>query len=248
MRVPAVRGVIERRLLINYRVDPGALAGILPAPFRPQLVSGYAVGGICLIRLGEIRPRGLPAAVGMSSENAAHRIAVEWKDGDVVRRGVYIPRRDTSSRLSTLLGGRLFPGVHHRAAFSVRESSSRFDVALRSADDDTRVSVVGNLSASLPTSSVFRRLAEASAFFEAGAIGYSTSRQPGKYDGLELRTEQWRVEPLDVEHVASSFFDDARRFPADTAVFDSALVMRNVSHEWHAQPTLCGGTVVEPAA
>ena len=78
MKMPAVEGIIERRLLVNYRVAPGALAGILPAPFRPKLVGGYAIAGICLIRLASVRPRGLPAGLGLRSENAAHRIAVEW--------------------------------------------------------------------------------------------------------------------------------------------------------------------------
>src|SRR5215217_4728686 len=110
-----MEGVIARRLLVNYRVAPEVLARLLPAPFRPQVVGGWGVAGICLIGLRAVRPRGLPAALGLASENAAHRIAVEWDEGGAVRHGVYIPRRDTSSRLTTALGGRLFPGVHHRA-------------------------------------------------------------------------------------------------------------------------------------
>ncbi len=35
MRIPAIRGVIDRRILVNYRVDPSVLAGLLPEPFRP---------------------------------------------------------------------------------------------------------------------------------------------------------------------------------------------------------------------
>ena len=105
MNVPVIRGIIARRLLVNYRVDPAALAGVLPPPFRLTLVAGHAIAGICLIRLAEIRPRGLPPALGVGSENAAHRIAVEWEERGAVRTGIYIPRRDTSSRLNTLLGG-----------------------------------------------------------------------------------------------------------------------------------------------
>ena len=63
MEVPAVHGVIARRLLVNYRGDPAAIARMLPPPFRPKLVDGYAVAGICLIRLSEIRPRGFPSVL-----------------------------------------------------------------------------------------------------------------------------------------------------------------------------------------
>ena len=47
VQIPVIQGVIERRILVNYRVDPAVLAAQLPAPFRPQLVDGWAMAGIC---------------------------------------------------------------------------------------------------------------------------------------------------------------------------------------------------------
>ena len=99
MRASAIKATMQRRILVNYRVEPEALAAVLPAPFRPALVGGYGVAGICLIRMGSIRPSGLPAVMGVTSENAAHRVAVEWDTPEGPVTGVYIPRRDTSSRL-----------------------------------------------------------------------------------------------------------------------------------------------------
>src|SRR5438046_9001866 len=93
MRIPVIHGVIDRRMLVNYRVRPGALRAILPSPFRPKLVEGWGMAGICLIRLKEIRPRGMPRALGFGSEHAAHRIAVEWDSEHGPREGVYIVRR-----------------------------------------------------------------------------------------------------------------------------------------------------------
>jgi hypothetical protein len=118
MRVPVVRGIIDRRILANYRVDPILLAKVLPPPFRPKTIHGNGVAGICLIRLKHIKPPNLSGQFGLSSENAAHRIAVEWTVDGQIYEGVYIPRRDTSSRLSTMIGGRLFPGVHQHARFT----------------------------------------------------------------------------------------------------------------------------------
>ena len=248
MNMPAIEGVIERRLLVNYRVVPEALNGILPTPFRPKLVQGYAIAGICLIRLANLRPRGLPAAIGLHSENAAHRIAVQWDANGRTHEGVYIPRRDSDSCISAAVGGRIFPGRHHRASFEVAESDDHFDVALRSSDGRTRVRVAGRIAASLPSESVFANLDEASAFFRCGSIGYSATDHAGCYDGLELRVAEWRVEPLAVERVASSFFDDPRNFPAGTATFDCALVMRDVVHSWHSLPALSESQLNAPAA
>src|SRR5499425_3944583 len=146
MKAPALAAVMERRILVNYRVDPDLLGSYLPAPFRPALVAGQGVAGLCLIRLGRIRPAGLPAA-GLRSENAAHRVAVCWDGPDGPVTGVYIPRRDTSSRLAALVGGRLFPGWHHLARFRVEEHEGRFRVQADSRDGVIRLLVSGHLAA-----------------------------------------------------------------------------------------------------
>ncbi|MBI2805848.1 MAG: DUF2071 domain-containing protein [Planctomycetes bacterium] len=255
MRIPIMRGIIDRRILVNYRVDPGVLAPLLPAPFRPKIVGGFGMVGICLIRLKNVRPRFVPAFLGISSENAAHRAAVEWDElipdgpsppvplpggaGRVTREGVYIRRRDTSSRLNALVGGRLFPGIHSHAAFVVKETAERFEVAVHSDDDQTQMAVRARLADKLPPTSIFRSLDDASAFFQAGALGYSATPDPTTFQGLELRCDGWRVEPLDVEEVRSSFFDDPARFPAGSITFDCALLMRGLAHEWHGQRDLC---------
>lgn len=234
-----MRGRIDRRLLVNYRVDPTVLAAVLPPPFRPKLIRGFGMAGICLIRLNQVRPRGLPAWLGIASENAAHRMAVEWDENGLVREGVYIPRRDTSSRLNVLAGGRLFPGIHHPAKFTVRETQDRFEVALHSADGATSMTVKGHRAEELPAGSVFSSVAEASAFFQAGSLGYSATARPGRFQGLELRCINWQVEPLDVEQVQSSFFDNESLFPKGSSVFDCALLMRGIEHEWHGRDDLC---------
>ncbi len=139
MKVPAMQGVIARRILVNYRVDSAVLALQLPPPFRPQLVNGHGIAGICLIRLRAIRPRFFPVFLGHCSENAAHRIAVAWDENGTEREGVFVHRRDTDSRLNTWVGGRLFPGVHHHAEFTVSESNDHYSVELASDDKQVRM-------------------------------------------------------------------------------------------------------------
>ena len=243
MRLPVVRGLIERRILLTYRVDPAVAAALLPSPFVLQAVNGYAVAGICLIRLGQVRARGCPSWFGLSSENAAHRFAVTWQERGETIDGVYIPRRDTSSRLNALVGGRIFPGFHHHARFQVRESSHRWQVALMS--DDAAVDVAVD---ACPTaawrSELFDTLENASAFYRRGARGYSPTLHTNHYDGLELRCDEWQVTPLAVSDVRSNYFDDRRLFPSGSIAFDSALLMRNIPHRWIGLTTLsdaCGG-------
>lgn len=241
MRQPRLSSVVERRLLVNYRVAPDTAARLLPQPLRPQLVHGHAVAGICLLRLGSVRPVRVPKAFGLRSENAAHRIAVEWDGPDGVETGVYIPRRDTASRLNVWAGGRVFPGEHGRAGFEVHETPGRLRVAFATGDGDTRVDVTVEPSDELRGSELFADLSEASRFFRDGAKGYSATRSGRHLDGMELRTDAWHVEAARVRSAASSFFDDPDRFPPGSATLDCALIMRDVPADWRPLPTMAAG-------
>ncbi len=246
MLLLGIQGQIERRLLVNYRVDPEVIARVLPHPFRPQFVGGAAVAGICLIRLGQMRPRHTPRWVGLRSENAAHRVAVEWDTANGPQTGVYIPRRDSDSWANVLLGGRIYPGEHHRARFQVDETGEAVRVAYTSVDGSARVDVSVHITDMLGDSRLFAGLDEASAFFETGSTGYSATRRSTRFDGLGLKTSAWQVEAASVAHAHSSFFDDAGTFPAGTAELDNALIMRRVPVLWEPLGSL--RPRAEPAA
>lgn len=230
MKIPVIQGVIDRRILINYQIDKDVLESFLPYPFKPKLVKGKGVAGICLIRLKEIRPKGLPKSIGISSENGAHRIAVEWESEGITKEGVYIPRRDTSSKLNAFAGGTLFPGEHHLADFKVYELSGNYEVSFES-NDQTKLSILAKETEEWNENSLFQNINEASSFFEQGAVGYSPNNKK-TFDGLELKTTNWKVTPLEVLKVESSFFDNEKVFPKGSVNFDNALLMKNISHEW----------------
>lgn len=239
MKIPTLAGIIRRRILVNFRANPEAVRRQLPSCFRPKLHNGYAVAGICLIRLENIRPKSAPEFIGLSSENAAHRIAVRWNDENgAEREGVFIPRRDTNSLTNHLLGGRIFPGEHNRASFAVEQSDTEIKFSMKSLDEKVVVDFQGEISQNLPEASIFSNLAEASSFFETGSLGYSVTKNQNRLDGLTLETKQWRVEAFDLSRVYSSYFADEEIFPAQSAEFDHALIMRNIEHEWHGAPQL----------
>jgi hypothetical protein len=133
------------------------------------------------------------------------------------------------------------PGEHHHAAFRVEERNGHYRVGLDSDDRRTHLVVQGCVASGLPRKSVFGSLQEASAFFERGSLGYSVTAKTGPFDGLELRTFTWQVQPLAVEKVASSFFEDRALFPAGSVELDCALLMRGIDHEWHGREPLCCG-------
>lgn len=235
MKIPTLHGLIDRRILLNFTAEPRDVQKLLPAPFRPKLYRDKAIVGICLIRLKNVKPKGLPECLGISSENGAHRIAVEWDEDGQVREGVYIPRRDTSLKLNAWVGGRLFPGKHHLASFNVVETQASYHVDF-SSSDNTQISVDAVETASFNPSSIFGTLENVSAFFEQGAIGYSPNGD--KFDGLRLTAYTWQVKPLAVQAVSSSFFENESLFPKGSVQFDNALLMKAMEHEWHHVATI----------
>lgn len=236
MWVPTVRALIDRRILVNFRVDPEVMQRHLPAPFRVTKVRGFGLAGICLIRLKRPRPWFLPFPILGRTENAALRFAVEWEEGGRRRSGVYIPKRFSTSRVVAFAGGRFFPGVHARARFTVEEAGDFYRIEMAG---ELNLAVRGRVADRLTGSAVFDSLDEASAFYRGGAVGYSPSRTSGKYDGLELRIPGWEAKPLAVEHAACDFFDDPARFPPGSVAFDNALLMKGLWNEFVGRGSMC---------
>ena len=231
MKLPTIHGYIDRRILVNFIADPDTVRKIIPAPFRPKIYKGKAILGICLIRLKNIKPKGLPDFIGISSENGAHRIAVEWNEQGQTKEGVYIPRRDTSLRLNALAGGRIFPGKHYFAKFNVKEKDDNYHIDFISSDN-TSICIDAKEANNFNPNSLFETLENASNFFENGSLGYSPNGD--KYEGLRLHIYKWQVKPLEVFNIRSSFFEDETVFPKGSICFDNALLMTKAEHEWHS--------------
>jgi hypothetical protein len=232
MEVSAVRGRIARRVLVNLRIEPQAVQRLLPAQFRPKVVKGYAVGGICLIRLEQIRLPNMPASFGISSENAAHRFAIEWTDdAGMVRDGVYLARRDTNSLLN-IAGQKLFPSALQKATFNIRDEGDRVSYSIHSADGVVDISLKVRVTEKLNTSVLFDTVDELSDFFQDGNIGFSPRNgTSAKLDAVRLSASTWDGVALEVEQFESTYFGPPN-LPAGSFEVDSAFLMRDIEHSW----------------
>lgn len=235
-----LRAQVRRRLLVTYRVDPDVAQSLIPEPFRPQLVDGSAVAGVCMIGLHSIRPGWLRPHVGFRSENIAHRIAVEWSEYGETRTGVYILERHSSSILPVLVGGRLFPGVQKRGRVDLDESETRFRVQMSA--PGTHVAVDVELGGAW-TSTLFPTVDTASTFYEHGSVGWSPKRNGAGAEPLQLTSPDWKVEPAHAISVQSSFFD---ALPAGSAVLDSVVAMRDLPFFWDT-PEVTPERVTQPS-
>ncbi|HYF68476.1 MAG TPA: DUF2071 domain-containing protein [Ohtaekwangia sp.] len=232
MKLPVLDGVIDRRILINYRIDPEVVKLLLPSHLEPLVINGYASGGVCLLRLKNIGLKFAPSFLRITSENAAHRFLISFEKNGVVHRGVYIPRRDTDSMLNVVLAGKFFSWPHYRAVFAVGEGNGKYAVSMQSRDGYTRLEVDARRTDHFPSNSMFDSLLHASCSFKDCALGVSPSTKRSEFKTIKLQTKTWNVTPLQVHDLKSSYFEDKSLFPHDTIQFDNALLMEGVSREW----------------
>lgn len=229
---------MRRRILLNFRVEAEVAARQLPSPFRPRLHHGWALAGVCLLRLEEMRPAFLPASMGMSSENALHRFAVEWEEKGETHHGLFVARRDTNSPLAVITRGRLLPGDPHLASFKIRSGTREVEVEIHAQYGEMDLVFSGSLQRQWPKDSCFGSVEAASRFFEAERLGYSTRRGAAGLEGFQWTTREWDVQALTVQEISASYFDDLARFPQGSTHFDHALMLQNVQHEWAVAPQL----------
>lgn len=48
MELPVMNGIIDRRILINYRVKPEVIKALLPSHLEPLIVNGYGAKALKL--------------------------------------------------------------------------------------------------------------------------------------------------------------------------------------------------------
>ena len=111
----------------------------------------------------------------------------------------------------------------------MEEKNGNYHIDFKSSDN-TGILIDASEAKSFSSESVFETLENASDFFAAGEVGYSPNKN--KFEGIRLKAYQWKVKPLDVLNLKSSFFENKGCFPAGSIVFDNALLMTNIEHEW----------------
>jgi hypothetical protein len=134
------------------------------------LYNGVGEGDVCMIRFSGLRPKFIPSVLGLDSENAAHRIAVEWEIGGKKFEGVFIPKRNTATRFNFLTGGKVFPCIFQMSQFVVNEQNDNYQLEIfQENDQEPIVHFDGQVSTRFSEKSIFSNIEAASDFFAKGA-------------------------------------------------------------------------------
>ena len=132
------------------------------------------------VHMEQLRPGGLPAWLGLPSENVAARMGVEWDEPGGVRKAVLIFRRDTASLINGIAAQRVGYGVHHMAKFRVKEHTTRADIGMESKDQSHHLAVSVHDAATIPHDSVFQSMSQAVEYFRSGECGFHPGGRGGR--------------------------------------------------------------------
>lgn len=229
---PAVRGVVERRLLVNYRVEVENLDAVLSEPFRGREVggSGMGIGSVCLTRVENARPRFAPGFLGIPVETATHRVYARVEGSD--DHCVYVPRRDVSSGFHAFVMGSLLPTEFDRCEFRTEERDRKSLIKVDCGDEVVGILFQETERDEVNEDSVFYSLESASVFLCEGGVEYGLSGDV--YSGVETCPQEKDLKPVDVKEERSSYFGKIG------AEFDSAFRMEEVEHVWEPRRSSTG--------
>lgn len=231
MHSPPLRGRCPRRALFTWRIDPVAARRVVPAPLRPKMLHGSAIGAVDWMRLERLRPRILPGPLGLSMEMCTHLIPAEWDDEGVRRDVLYVLRRDVQVSGLGRAAGLLLPGHPHPARIHAIDEDVKVQVSAQSKDGQCTLELGGTLSGEWNNRSLFSGGKHLMHVLGNQAGGFLAFDENGHGALIELEAHPELAEPLDTQQHTSSLFDGGL-VPKGAAQPDAAVVLRNLVCLW----------------
>ena len=122
-----MRTTFARCLLVNFAVDPPALASKLPSHLVPDVHAGCAFVSIVIAHMKDMRPAWTPRALGITYNQVVYRAVVKCG----AERGVTFLRSDADSSLMVAAGNAL-------TFFPVQQGADLVGFVQRRNDADSR--------------------------------------------------------------------------------------------------------------
>jgi hypothetical protein len=230
----AIRTFFERSLVLVYALPERVLRPLLPPGLTLDTHDGFGFVAVAMVQTRGLRPAGLPEWMGWRFFLAGYRIFVKANCDGVTRRGLYILRSETDSRLMVSAGNALTHYNYRLCEAHVQERPGRLEIDIRTPHGNADVSVVANLDSrveSLPPDSHFATLGDAYRY--AGPLPYTFEYESETHAILAIKgvRECWapRIVPVDVRRM--TFLDDPS-FGGARPILASALFVRNVPYLW----------------
>jgi uncharacterized protein YqjF (DUF2071 family) len=233
-------GRFSECLLLAYRTPAESVRRLLPAGLELITVGAWAFWNIVLCRIEQMRPRGVPAALGLSYHHVAYRLYVRSQTARGPLEGLYFVRSDADSRLISCAGNLLTDFRFHPGSIDLNATTDRIAASVRSNDRAADLSLVTEPATT-------ENLAPGSPFATADQAAHALKYQPLALSvtGERLRMAQvrrdethWRESPIRVIESRFTFFDRLNQRPA----LERATRVEPIDYEWRLGDSLALAT------
>ncbi|MAG57351.1 MAG: hypothetical protein CMJ83_13745 [Planctomycetes bacterium] len=223
----------------NFRVDPDALARIVPDDFELDLYDGHGFVSLTISRLQDFGIGHLPRMLRMNFYQSTYRAHVSYTDfrGET-RRGCYFVRSETNSRIMSLTANLLPEFRAHRCGthpILMARHDGHLVVTVDSGDDpagkvvlvlDTELAVHG-----MPPDSVFPSIPAAYDYIVDFHDAFSHDPDRGEIFILRIERGGWDIDVLDPVDAYFGYLEEGP-FPSGAAVLDSVFYFRDTPYRW----------------
>jgi hypothetical protein len=223
-------GLLQRCWLFPYQTPEAEARALLPPELEPVTREGCAFWNVVICRIHRMRPRLVPAFLGVSYWHVAYRLYVRChpRAGPPIE-GLYFLRSDCDSPLMTGAGNLLTDYHFHTARVEVAEEPpARLRIAVSSPDAPAAVVLDRSSPPGLPAHSAFGTLEEAAAFLKYQPFGISIAR-PGEVNVVAIRRDEaaWQSRLVHVESAEWQFLQ------GQTARAEICYEVAPITYQWN---------------
>jgi uncharacterized protein YqjF (DUF2071 family) len=223
---------------INYAVEPGALARLLPAPLEPEIHKGSGWIQVLMSSLTDLRPQGVRALFGVCFYQVSYRAAVVYTSASGERRrGGYFVRSETNHPIMRAVGNALTEfRFHDFGAADVLMLQAGHDLTL--GVDPCAERPGGRIFGVLdtrplpgpPPGSVWRSLEDLHEPLVECYDALGVDREAGFLYVLTIDRDPWRARFVDQRQFYCELVEDGAL--AGAARLDSILHLRDCNYRW----------------
>jgi len=225
---------LDRVVAVSFAFPESTLRPMVPDGLEIDLYEGLGFLTVALVWTRDLRPAGLPAALGQSFFMAGYRIFTRLRDDSGRKlRGLKILRSETDQRRMVYLGN-LMTGYHYRHVhLKTEQSGAETRVQTSLADGTSTLDLTYDAEirdAPLPVGSPFIDWRTARRF--AGPMPFTFSPEPdGSFIVIEGNRTEWVPRPVVVKDWYVGLFEE-EPLRGVKPILANAFAVENVAYRW----------------
>jgi uncharacterized protein YqjF (DUF2071 family) len=192
-----MQGIVRRRFLINYPVEPSLLEPFVPPGGELSLHQGKAWLSDCFVHISNMRPSWVPRALGITFHYLIHRTraVLPFPDGKK-REAVLVLDPSMDSRLLNVFGAPMTGVPFKRRPIDFVTDGSAWRLGVRQGKGLIYEAMIrgSSFGTEMPTNSPFSSLSQADDFLLGVSYGGSWNRETGTLHLLAETHEPWRAQ------------------------------------------------------